>query len=83
MMSVSNSESKSSKICNKIVDIIKLVGKCFVNIFKPDNKKVLIQSECEDSCCCNNCKAVIAYDQKEDDDSQPDIIITNSETVIS
>ena len=82
MMSVNN-ESKSSKICNKIVDIIKLIGKCFVNIFKPDNKKVLIQSECEDSCCCNNCKAVIAYDQKEDDDSQPDIIITNSETVIS
>ena len=83
MMNVSNSESKSSKICNKIVDIIKLVGKCIVNIFKPDNKKVLIQSECEDSCCCNNCKAVIAYNQKEDDDSQPDIIITNSETVIS
>ena len=82
MMSVNN-ESKSSKICNKIVDIIKLIGKCIVNIFKPDNKKVLIQSECEDSCCCNNCKAVIAYDQKEDDDSQPDIIITNSETVIS
>ena len=82
-MNVSNNESKSSKICNKIVDIIKLVGKCIVNIFKPDNKKVLIQSECEDSCCCNNCKAVIAYDQKEDDDSQPDIIITNSETVIS
>ena len=82
MMSVSN-ESKSSKICNKIVDIIKLIGKCIVNIFKPDNKKVLIQSECEDSCCCNNFKAVIAYDQKEDDDSQPDIIITNSETVIS
>ena len=82
MMSVSN-ESKSSKICNKIVDIIKLVGKCIVNIFKPDNKKVLIQSECEDSCCCNNCKAVIAFDQKENDDSEPDIIITNSETVIS
>ena len=81
-MSVNN-ESKSSKICNKIVDIIKLVGKCIVNIFKPDNKKVLIQSECEDSCCCNNCKAVIAYNEKEDDDSQPDIIITNSETVIS
>ena len=81
-MSVSN-ESKSSKICNKIVDIIKLIGKCIVNIFKSDHKKVLIQSECEDSCCCNNCKAVIAYDQKEDDDSQPDIIITNSETVIS
>ena len=83
MMNVSNNESKSSKICNKIVDIIKLVGKCIVNIFKPDNKKVLIQSECEDSCCCNNCKAVIAYNEKEDDDSQPDIIITNSETVIS
>ena len=81
-MSVSN-ESKSSKICNKIVDIIKLIGKCIVIIFKPDNKKVLIQSECEDSCCCNNCKAVIAYDQKEDDDSQPDIIITNSESIIS
>ncbi len=81
-MSVNN-ESKSSKICNKIVDIIKLIGKCIVNIFKPDNKKVLIQSECEDSCCCNNCKAVIAYDQKEDDDSQPDIIITNSESIIS
>ena len=82
-MSVSNSESKSSKICNKIVDIIKLVGKCIVNIFKPDNKKVLIQSECEDSCCCNNFKTVIAIDQKEDDDSQPDIIITNSESIIS
>ena len=82
MMSVNN-ESKSSKICNKIVNIIKLIGKCIVNIFKPDNKKVLIQSECEDSCCCKNCKGVIVYNQKEDDDSQPDIIITNSETVIS
>ena len=82
MMSVSN-ESKSSKICNKIVDIIKLIGKCIVNIFKPDNKKVLIQSECKDSCCCNNFKTVIAIDQKEDDDSQPDIIITNSESIIS
>ena len=82
MMSVNN-ESKSSKICNKIVDIIKLIGKCIVNIFKSDHKKVLIQSECEDSCCCNNCKAVIAFDQKENDDSEPDIIITNSETVIS
>ena len=82
MMSVNN-ESKSSIICNKIVDIIKLIGKCIVNIFKSDHKKVLIQSECEDSCCCNNCKAVIAYDQKEDDDSQPDIIITNSESIIS
>ena len=81
-MSVNN-ESKSSKICNKIVDIIKLIGKCIVNIFKPDNKKVLIQSECEDSCCCKNCKGVIVYDQKEDDDSQPDIIITNSESIIS
>ena len=81
-MSVNN-ESKSSKICNKIVDIIKLIGKCIVNIFKPDNKKVLIQSECEDSCCCNNFKTVIAIDQKEDDDSQPDIIITNSESIIS
>ena len=82
MMSVNN-ESKSSKICNKIVDIIKLVGKCIVNIFKSDHKKVLIQSECEDSCCCNNCKAVIAYNEKEDDDSQPDIIITDSESIIS
>ena len=82
MMSVNN-ESKSSKICNKIVDIIKLVGKCIVSIFKSDHKKVIIQSECEDSCCCNNFKTVIAIDQKEDDDSQPDIIITNSETVIS
>ena len=78
-----NSESKSSIICSKIIDIIKSVGKCIANIFKPDNKKVLIQSECEDSCCCNNCKAVIAIDQKENDDSQPDIIITNSESIIS
>lgn len=83
MMNVSNNESKLSIICNKIVDIIKSVGKCFVNIFKPDNKKVLIQSECEESCCCKNCKGVIAIDQKEDDDSQPDIIITNSESIIS
>ena len=82
MMSVNN-ESKSSKICNKIVDIIKLIGKCIVNIFKTENKKVLIQSECEDNCCCNNCKAVIAIDQKEDDDSEPDIIITDSESIIS
>ena len=83
MMNVSNNESKSSRICNKIVDIFKSIGKFFVNIFKPDNKKVLIKSECEDSCCCNSCKAVIAYDQKEYDDSEPDIIITPSETVIS
>ena len=83
MMNVSNNESKSSRICNKIVDIIKSIGKFFVNIFKPENKKVLIQSECKDSCCCKNCKGVIAIDEKEDDNSEPDIIITPSESIIS
>ena len=79
-----NSESKSSIICSKIIDIIKLVGKCIANIFKPDNKKVLIQSECEDSCCCKNCKGVIAYNEKdENEDNNADIIITNSESIIS
>ena len=79
-----NSESKSSIICSKIIDIIKSVGKCIVNIFKPDNKKVLIQSECEDSCCCKNCKGVIAYNEKdENEDNNADIIITNSESIIS
>ena len=83
MMSVNN-ESKSSKICNKIVDIIKLIGKCIVNIFKSDHKKVLIQSECEDSCCCKNCKGVIAYNEKDEhEDNNADIIITDSESIIS
>ena len=79
-----NSESKSSIICSKIIDIIKSVGKCIANIFKPDNKKVLIQSECEESCCCKNCKGVIAYNEKdENEDNNADIIITNSESIIS
>lgn len=83
MMSV-NSESKSSIICSKIIDIIKSVGKCIVSIFKSDHKKVIIQSECEDSCCCKNCKGVIAYNEKdENEDNNADIIITNSESIIS
>lgn len=83
MMSV-NSESKLSIICSKIIDIIKSVGKCIANIFKSDHKKVIIQSECEDSCCCKNCKGVIAYNEKdENEDNNADIIITNSESIIS
>ena len=52
---------------------------CFGSI----TKKFVIKSHCKDSCCCRNCSCVAAYDEKEEDDSSVDIIISDDEVKIT
>ena len=47
------------------------------------NKKFVIKSHCKDSCCCRNCSCIAAYDEKEEDDSYSDIVITDEDVKIS
>ena len=48
--------------------------KFFKSLFS-SNKKFVIKSNCKDTCCCRNCGFVVAYSDKEEDDSSDDIII--------
>ena len=52
--------------------ICEIIWKATRNFFKSmftSNKKFVIKSHCKDSCCCRNCGFVVAYDEKEEDDS--------------
>ena len=51
-------------------------------LFKTSNKKFVIKSKCKDSCCCRNCNCILGYDEKSDDDSADDIVISGSDVVI-
>lgn len=51
-------------------------------LFKTSNKKFVIKSKCKDSCCCRNCNCIVGYDEKSDDDSSEDIVITDHNVVI-
>ena len=56
------------------------------NFFKKmftSNKKFVIKSHCKESCCCKNCGFVVAYDEKEEDDSGDDIIISDEDVKVS
>ena len=70
-LSVENKES----ICEIIWDFIK-------SMFS-SNKKFVIKSHCKESCCCKNCGFVVAYDEKEEDDSGDDIIISDEDVKVS
>ena len=51
-------------------------------LFKTSNKKFVIKSKCKDNCCCRNCSCIAALDEKSDDDSSEDIVITDHNVVI-
>lgn len=51
-------------------------------LFKTSNKKFVIKSKCKDSCCCRNCNFIVGFDEKSDDDSEEDIVITDHNVVI-
>lgn len=51
-------------------------------LFKSSNKKFVIKSKCKESCCCRNCNCIVGYDEKSDDDSEEDIVISGSDVVI-
>lgn len=51
-------------------------------LFKTSNKKFVIKSRCKESCCCRNCSCIAALDEKSDDDSEEDIVITDHNVVI-
>lgn len=51
-------------------------------LFKTSNKKFVIKSKCKDSCCCRNCNCIVGYDEKSDDDSSEDIVITDHNVII-
>ena len=56
--------------------------KILEKLFKTSNKKFVIKSKCKDSCCCRNCNCIVGYDEKSDDDSEEDIVITDNNVVI-
>ena len=56
--------------------------KILEKLFKSSNKKFVIKSRCKDSCCCRNCNCIVGYDEKSDDDSEEDIVISGSNVVI-
>ena len=58
------------------------VCKFIAKLFKTSNKKFVIKSKCKDSCCCRNCNCILGYDEKSDDDSEEDIVITKNNVVI-
>ena len=72
-----NKENKSllSKSCEYIYEIIS-------KLFESNKKKLVIKSKCKDSCCCRNCNCIVGYDEKSDDDSEEDIVITDNNVVI-
>ena len=59
-----------------------LFQKILEKLFKSSNKKFVIKSRCKDSCCCRNCNCIVGYDEKSDDDSEEDIVITDHNVVI-
>ena len=58
------------------------VCKFLAKLFKTSNKKFVIKSKCKDSCCCRNCNCIVGYDEKSDDNSEEDIVITDNNVVI-
>ena len=64
--------------------ICKIIWNAIINFFKSmfTTKKFVIKSHCKDSCCCRNCGLVVAYDEKEEDDSGDDIVITDEDVKI-
>ena len=64
----------------------KIIWNAIINFFKSmftSNKKFVIKSHCKDSCCCRNCGCIIAYDEKEEDSSSDDIVISNENVKVS
>ena len=59
-----------------------LFRKILEKLFKSSNKKIVIKSKCKDSCCCRNCNCIVDYDEKSDDDSSEDIVITDNNVII-
>lgn len=60
--------------------ICKIIWKTIINFFKSmftSNKKFVIKSHCKESCCCKNCSCIAAYDEKEEDNSEEDIVISD------
>lgn len=54
----------------------------FKKLFQKEKKhKLVIQGKANKS-CCGKCQIVIAYNQKTDDNSDSDIILTPEEVVI-
>ena len=56
--------------------------KILEKLFKSSNKKFVIKSKCKDSCCCRNCNCIVGYDEKSDDDSEEDIVISDNNVII-
>lgn len=59
-----------------------IICKFITKLFKTSNKKFVIKSKCKENCCCKNCSCIAALDEKSEDDSEEDIVITNNDIVI-
>ena len=61
---------------------LQAICKFLSKLFKSSNKKFVIKSKCKDSCCCRNCNCIVGYDEKSDDDSSEDIVISDNNVII-
>lgn len=60
-----------------------VICKFIAKLFKTSNKKFVIKSKCKDGCCCcRNCNCIIGYDEKSEDDSEEDIVISGNNVVV-
>ena len=68
-------EENNQKSCGFLKKILE-------KLFKNSNKKFVIKSKCKDSCCCRNCNCIVGYDEKSDDGSEEDIVISDNNIII-
>ena len=67
---------------NRRQSVCEIIWNFFKKMFTT-NKKIVIKSHCKDSCCCRNCGCIIAYDEKEEDSSTDDIVISDGNVKVS
>ena len=85
-LSVENKEAIQRIAGKHSLPVCKIIWNAIINFFKSmftSNKKIVIKSHCKDSCCCRNCGCIIAYDEKEEDSSSDDIVITDENVKVS
>lgn len=75
-------EEKKNWFQAVVKPLAQAVCKFLAKLFKTSNKKFVIKSKCKDSCCCRNCNCIVGFDEKSDDDSEEDIVISGNDVVI-
>lgn len=81
-MKIVKEEKKNWRLFTNNQKSCGFLKKILEKLFKTSNKKFVIKSKCKDSCCCRNCNCIVGYDEKSDDDSEEDIVISGNNVII-